>query len=113
MGPAFAKLRRGRHEQTRISGQCKIVAEVDKRFARARACPLTSRSAATLHLRDVTFDLLVVEADNSANATAAAIIHLHVREGLNVVLLRRARIGDLDLAQRNVGLGLSDLDVAR
>ena len=37
------------------------------------------------------------------------LIHFHVREGLNVVLLRRAGIGDVDPEQRNVGIGCHHL----
>lgn len=50
-----------------------------------------------------------VEADNSADEIATAIIHLHVPKSFDVVLLRRARIGDVDLAQRNVGIGCHHL----
>ena len=67
-----------------------------------------SANRSTLRLGDVTFELLDVGADNSADETAAAIVHLHVRKGLDIRARWRS-IGEVDLAQRNVGIGCRHL----
>ena len=46
-------------------------------------------------MRNETFDLSYVGAENTTDETAAAIVHLHVRKGCNVAPLLRARIGEV------------------
>jgi hypothetical protein len=61
-----------------------------------------------LRLRDVTFDLLDIGASNSADETAAGVVHLHDRNGVDVVLFR-APIGEVNLAQCNLAIACRHL----
>src|SRR5262245_59305311 len=64
---------------------------------------MPDRSAATLRLRHVTFDLTDVRAYNSADETAAGFIHLHRRKGFDTVRFLRG-ISKVNLAQCNVSI---------
>ena len=67
---------------------------------------LRNRSAVRLRLRDVTFHFFKIDAEHGANETATSIVNVHLRNRVNVELLRDCRfpIDDIDLAQRNLGI---------
>ena len=67
----------------------------------ARRCV---RSAARLRLRDVTFHFFEIGAEYRADETATSIVNVHLRNRVNIELLRDCRfpIDDIDFAQRNL-----------
>src|SRR6266571_7986006 len=73
--------------------------------------PRRDPSAAGFRLRYVTLNLFGVGADNGADELAAAIVNVNLWNRVDVVLLRHRRvpIDDVDLAQRNLRIGLRHL----
>ena len=61
---------------------------------------LRNRSAIRLRLRDVAFHFFKIDAEHGADETAASIVNVHLRNRMNVELLRDRRfpIDDIDLA---------------
>ena len=74
-----------------------------------RACEcafLPNRSTVRLRVSDVTFHFFEIDAEYSADETATSIVNVHLRNRVNVELLRDCRfpIDDIDLAQRYLGI---------
>jgi len=76
---------------------------------------LRNWSAVRLRLRNVTFHFFKIDAEYSADETATSIVNVHLRNRVNVELLRDCRFptDDIDLAQRNLGIAPHHLLEAR
>ena len=76
---------------------------------------LPNRSAARLRLRDVAFHAFKIHAEYSTHETAASIVNIYLRNGVNIELLHDCRfpIDDIYLAQRNLGIVSRQLLEAR
>ena len=74
-----------------------------------------NRSAAGLRLCDVAFNQFGVDADDSADEAATAIVNVHLRNPVNVELLRdcSSPINDVDFAERDLGIACRHLLQAR
>ena len=76
---------------------------------------MLSRSAARLRLCDVTFYFFEINAHDSADEVATAIVNIHLWNGVNVELLHdwRSPIDDVDFAKRDTGIASRHLLEAR
>src|SRR5436309_7139186 len=83
--------------------------------SRARPGKGAIRSAAGFCLCDVSFDAVQINAANCADEGAAAIIDIHLWNGVNMELLRHGRPppDDVDLAQRYLRIATRHLLQAR
>jgi hypothetical protein len=62
--------------------------------------------AACLCSRDVASDFFEIGADHSANEAATTVVHVHLRNRVNIKLLHNSGspIDDVNLPQRNIGI---------
>src|SRR5207302_975324 len=85
--------------------------------ARLRQCvrPCQIASAAGLRLRDVSFDLVEIRAEHSADEAAPAIVNINLWNRVDVELLRHgcSPVDDVDLAQRDLRIATRHLFQAR